>query len=48
MDKGSFLAEDIVEYNKRHKAELELRRCMKCINFNKTVYKCKLKECINK
>ncbi len=45
MDRGTF-ARDVDEYNKRNKADLELRKCLKCIHFDKTVYKCKEKECI--
>jgi hypothetical protein len=48
MDKGSEIAGKIDEYNKRNKADIELRKCLKCLNFNKTVYRCKLKECVKK
>lgn len=48
MEKGSEIAGKIDEYNKRNKADIELRKCLKCLNFNKTVYRCKLKECVKK
>lgn len=48
MDKGSEIAGKIDEYNKRNKADIELRRCLKCLYFDKTIYKCKEKECKKK
>lgn len=48
MEKGSEIAGKIDEYNKKNKADIELRKCLKCLNFNKTVYRCKLKECVKK
>lgn len=47
-NKGSTLAKEIDEENKREKAIRELLRCKDCIHFNKEAYKCKEKECINK
>ena len=43
---GSILASEIDIHNKHNKADIELRKCLKCLNFNKKVYKCKLKECV--
>lgn len=48
MIKGSDYAKKIDEYNRFNKADIELRKCLKCIHFDKTIYRCKLKECINK
>ena len=45
MDRETY-AKDVDEYNKRNKADIELRKCLKCIHFNKEVYMCKEKECI--
>lgn len=47
MDRGTY-AKDVDEYNKRNKADIKLRKCLKCIYFNKEVYMCKEKECIYK
>lgn len=44
--KGSKIAGEIDEENKREKAIKELLRCKDCIHFNKEAYKCKEKECI--
>lgn len=43
--KGSILASEIDLYNKMHKKEQELRKCLKCIHFDKKVYQCKEKKC---
>lgn len=40
------IAKEIDEENKREKAIKELLKCKKCIYFDKTVYRCKEKECI--
>lgn len=45
---GSMLASEIDMHNKYNKADVQLRKCLKCMHFNKTVYKCKVKECVNK
>lgn len=45
-NKGSTLAKEIDEENKREKAIRELLRCKNCIHFDKTVFMCKEKECI--
>ena len=45
-NKGSTLAKEIDEENKREKAIRELLKCKNCIYFDKEVYKCKEKECI--
>ena len=47
MDKGSF-AKEIDEYNKTQKADIQLRKCLKCSYFNKEIYQCKERKCINK
>lgn len=47
MDRGSSFAKDIDNYNKRNKADVQLRKCLKCMNFDKSIYRCKLKKCIN-
>lgn len=44
-NKGSILAGEIDEENKREKAIKELLKCKNCIHFDKEVYKCKEKEC---
>ena len=47
-NKGSTLAKEIDEENKREKATRELLRCKNCVYFDKEVYMCKEKECIKK
>ena len=42
----SILASEIDKFNKFNKADIQLRVCLKCQHFNKSVYKCKMKECI--
>lgn len=45
-NKGSTLAKEIDEKNKREKAIKELLRCKNCIYFDKEVYMCKGRKCI--
>lgn len=47
-NKGSTLAKEIDEENKREKAIKELLKCKKCIYFDKVVFMCKEKECVEK
>ena len=43
--KDGTIASEIDNYNKRCKKELEIRKCLKCRNFDRTVYQCKIKKC---
>ena len=45
-NKGSILAGEIDEENKREKAIRELLKCKNCTYSDKEVYKCKEKECV--
>lgn len=47
-NRGSTLAKEIDEENKREKAIRELLKCKSCIYFDKEVYMCKIEKCINK
>lgn len=42
---GSIQAKEVDLHNK---ADIQLRKCLKCMNFNKFVYQCKLKKCDRK
>lgn len=45
---GSIIAREIVEENRKEKAIQKLLKCKKCIFFDKSIYQCKEKECIDK
>lgn len=41
----SFLAINIDTFNRKNKEDIKLRKCLKCLDFDRTIYKCKLKKC---